>query len=42
MDVNMFNSIKQGINLYALQTLEKEDVKIAGAMAPAPPPPEPK
>lgn len=40
IDVNTFNSLKQGVNLFALQTLEKEDVKIAGAIAPAPPPPE--
>jgi MscS family membrane protein len=40
IDVKVFNEIKEGINLFSLHTLEKWDIKIAGAMAPAPPPPE--
>jgi MscS family membrane protein len=39
IDMNRFNAIKQDLNLFAIQTLEKLDIKIAGAMAPAPPPP---
>jgi hypothetical protein len=40
IEMNQFNRLRQSINLFALKTLEKLDIKIAGAMAPAPPPPE--
>ena len=36
IDINRFNAIKQEVNLFAIQTLEKLDVKITGALAPAP------
>ncbi|ANE52238.1 mechanosensitive ion channel family protein [Flavisolibacter tropicus] len=36
IDINRFNTIKQAVNLFAIQTLEKLDIKIAGAVAPAP------
>lgn len=39
IDINRFNAIKQDVNLFAIQTLEKLDIKIAGALAPAPPAP---
>jgi MscS family membrane protein len=35
IDVNRFNAIKQDVNLFAIQTLEKLDIKISGAVAPA-------
>lgn len=37
IDINRFNAIKQEVNLFAIQTLEKLDIKITGALAPAPP-----
>ncbi len=40
IDIKTFNQIKQNFNFYALQVLEKWDVKIAGAMAPAAPMPD--
>jgi len=36
IDVSRFNAIKQGLNLFAIQTLEKLGIKITGALAPAP------
>jgi MscS family membrane protein len=36
IDINRFNAIKQDVNLFAIQTLEKLDIKIAGAVAPTP------
>lgn len=38
IDINRFNAIKQEVNFFAIQTLEKLDIKITGALAPAPPP----
>jgi MscS family membrane protein len=40
IDIKTFNEIKQNFNFFALQVLEKWDVKIAGAMAPAAPLPD--
>jgi len=40
IEMAQFLSLKQSINLFALETLEEMDIKIAGAMAPAPPLPE--
>lgn len=37
IDIASFNNMRQSLNLYALQTLEVLDIKIAGAMAPLPP-----
>lgn len=36
IDMQIFNNIKQQLNLFALATLEELDIKIAGALAPAP------
>ena len=38
IEMNQFNRLRQSINLFALKTLKKLDIKIAGAMVPAPPP----
>jgi MscS family membrane protein len=40
IELSLFFSIKQSVNLFSLQLLENHDIKIAGAMAPGPPPPD--